>query len=132
MKKFFSIFIVGAIALVINSCGNSSKIANDPYLGEGHGESINIDIAREKAYSKAVADIARKFNRSVRENAEQDYASEDRSKGKTQESLSFRSHLAEHSTAQLGDVVIKKERRWKVGKKWHSEIIVAISPDNIE
>ena len=132
-KNLNTLAITMITLMVIASCGTTARVANDPYLGEGRGESaVSKDIAREKAYSNAVADITRKFNREVSENARQDYESTENGKSKPQESLSFNSHLAQTSEARLGDVVIKKEKVYRQGKKWICEMLVAVSPDNIE
>lgn len=132
MKKIFTFIFTVMVFFAVNGCGSSSKIANDPYAGQGHGESISRDIAREKAYSEAVGEIARKYNREVKESVQREYDSNDRTKGTTSEVLDYRSVLNERSEARLGDIVVKKENTYRVGKKWICDVIVVISPDNIE
>ncbi len=132
MKKLFTLIFVIMTVVAVSGCGSSSKIANDPYAGQGHGESFSKDIAREKAYNEAVGEITRKYNREVTESSQRVYDSSDKTKGKTSETLNYKSVLNERSEARLGDIVIKKENTYRVGKKWLSDMIVVISPDNIE
>lgn len=132
MKKLFTIIFIVMAVIVINGCGSSSKFANDPFVGQGHGEAITKNVAREKAYNEAVAEISRKYNVEVNENSQRMYSSNDRTKGKTSEALDYKSVVNTRTQARLGDVVIKRERTRRFGKKWFSDMTVVISPDNIE
>ena len=132
MKRFTVIITLAITAIAICGCGTSFKLANDPYAGHGHGESFSKNIAREKAYNEAVAEIARKYNVEVVESTGRCYESDDRTKGRTEETLAYKSVVSERSEARLGDVVIRKEKTVKMGKRWISDMIVAIDADNIE
>ena len=133
MKNYhFVLFAVTAL-LTFGGCGHSSKIANAPYSGEGYGESIiSKDVAREKAYNNAVAEITRKYNIEITEESQQLYSSNDSTKGDSHEQLSFNNSTKAKSEARLNDVVIKNERIRKMGKKWTCQIRVELSPTNVK
>lgn len=133
MKIFHYVLLSVMALLSASGCGHSSKIANDPYSGEGYGESIvSKDIAREKAFNSAVSEITRKYNIVITEESQQLYSSSDSTKGVSNEHLSFNSSTKARSEARLNDVIIKNERIRKVGKKWTCQIRVELSPINIE
>lgn len=133
MKKILAFVAVFVMASLITSCGISSKVTNDPYTGKGYGESVKSEnYAHNIAFDNAVADIARKYNRSVSENTVQNYTNDDSGRGRATESLVYNSNLNEKSRAVLGDVVIVKEKLRKKGRKWICDITVAVAPGNIE
>lgn len=132
MKKIFTLIAFAFIVMAVSGCGVSKQITNDPYTGEGYAEAMDRNIAREKAYANAVADITRKYDVTVTEDAQQRYTSDERKKGKATESMSFASVVKTHSNARMGNVVVTKEKTRETRKGWTSKITVAIEPDNIE
>ena len=128
MKHYLPLIAVIALA----ACGTPSNIANDPYQGEGEGRSFYKNIAYNKAYDNAVADIAKKFNRDVDDSTAQLYSSEERGRGKAKEALTYSDRLVETSQASLGDIVVVKKRFKKNGSEWVCNVVVKVSPDNIQ
>ena len=132
MKQFFKILIIAFSMIVAASCGVASKYSNDPFKGEGYAESMNENIAKEKAYQNAVAEVTRKYNVHMTERAHQTYASNETGKGKMNESVNYNSSFKSHSDATLTDVKVVKETTKKVGGLFRIRIVVAVEPENIE
>lgn len=134
MKKIFGLI---AVAIMIVSCGTTSKFANDPFTGEGYGTSAisnenGIVIAKERAFNEACAEIARKCGIEVSENAKRTYNSNDNGKGKAKDLLSYGSIVSAKSDAVINDIVIVKEKIRKKNGGWTCHTIVKVDAANVE
>lgn len=132
MKKLISLIAVAIVAIIINCCGVMSTAVTEYYVGKGKGESAIENMAREKAYVNAVADITRHVGRQITENAEQTYSSLEKGGGRSVESLQYGSTIVQNSAAHLGEIVIVKEvLRYRRGR-YICEMTVRVNSANIE
>lgn len=131
MRKIFSIVLIIVSMIIVSSCGASNKVSNNPYTGEGYGESFDKNIAHDKAYTNAIADVCRKYNIVVNEVAKQAYHSTNTGKGKAQENLAYNSNTYVESEVNATDVVEKVKYTYK-GKVWGCTVVVSVSPDNLQ
>lgn len=134
MKKIFAFIAIVVLAV---SCAATLNLSNDPFVGEGHGASEipnenGIAIAKERAYSEACADIARKCGAEVSDNTNRTYSSTSNGKGKAKDMLSYGSTVSTKSRAVINDIVVVKEKIRKKNGGWACYTVVKVVAANVE
>ena len=135
MRKVFVFIAIIGMAAMINSCGTAGKISNDPYRGEGHGFSAvsnGKDIAREKAFIEACAEITRKSGVEISEDAKRLYNSNESAKGKAKELLSYGSTVNSKANAVISDIVVVKEKVYRKNGGWNCDVVLKVDDTNVE
>ena len=132
MKKFFITISLIASVILINGCGATSEISNNPYAVEGIGTSMNKSRAYDMAFDDAILKIAKKSNRSVDEVMEQVYNNTSVGRKRQQEQQTYHSVAHEKTNADLFDVVTGKPRYRRKGGQYTCTIVAKVSPENVQ
>lgn len=134
MKKIFGLL---AVAIMIVSCGTAKYAANDGYYtSDGIGQSIDSDIAYDKAFTNAINKVNLKNSIAVNSNSVREYDSKNTTKGKDSENVRYGELVATKSQMDAYGIKVTKEKRRRIreeGKeKFEWELTIAVPKENVE